>query len=109
MALAVVLVAAGGGYAGGLRTSSKTLGKFHKITLPAMDSSNSNSCPAESAAYAAAIVDLEASQQVADDMYVAWYTCKFGHPPTPPDEPEEPPIQINSLDRLANTHSLLEQ
>jgi len=35
-------------------------------------------CSGYAAAYAAALVDLQTAQQIADDAYKAWYDCEFG-------------------------------
>ena len=44
-------------------------------------------CTTEAAAYAAAVVNLEIAQEVADETWIAYYECMFGETPDP--SPEE--------------------
>ena len=44
--------------------------------LPRIDPNSASGCTAEAAAYAAALVDLDDAQQIANDAYDAWHDCE---------------------------------
>ncbi len=56
-------------------------------------------CVAEATAYAAAVLNLERAQKLADQTYEAWVKCEGG---TPPPSPEPIP-------KLEATYSILVQ
>lgn len=45
-------------------------------------------CTTEAAAYAAAVVNLQVAQEVADETWEAYYECMFGDDPNPGPEEE---------------------
>ena len=83
-------------------------GPKHRIafTTPVPSEAACASCALEAAAYAAAIAQLEAAQQVADEAYIAWRDCVD---PEPEPEPEPGPgVSQDARGGYAALKSILE-
>mgnify|MGYP000335301030 CR=1 FL=1 len=92
MGFGAILIAAGAVFGDRDSREVKTIGEIHRITVPVVEMNGPPGCAAEAAAYAAALLALEAAQSVADDKYLAWYRCEHNgaDPPPPPPAPETP-------------------
>ena len=58
----------------------------HLIVLPPVQPTAASNCSNEAAAYAQALVDLEAAQNSANEAYNAWYACESGGKPVQASE-----------------------